>query len=124
MTTMQEALADKFLTPNSADAQAYFSDLMQRTYANSKYGDEGLSLSSGIPSKRQNKIHSGRASRKAARSRQALQKVGGIWNSQQPGLSIVKAIYAPADKPLCKVITNPRQVFKSQAAQALLDKGK
>ncbi len=106
MTTMQEALADKFLAP--AEVPIFLSDtadLMQRSYANEKYGAEGQSLRTGaegaIPSKRQNKIRSGRSGRKAANGRASLQAVGGL--SYRGPWDALKAAEKPADYPLCKL---------------------
>lgn len=114
MTTMQEALADRYLQAAEVpDFLADTADLMQRSFANPKYGNEGLALTNGesasdndgrragIPTRAQNKIRSGRAGRKAARSRQTLQAVGGL--SYKGPWDAIKASTKPADYVMCKL---------------------
>lgn len=112
MTTMQEALADRFLAAAEVpDFLQQTADLMQRTFSNEKYGNEGLRLSDsnnqtsqgagGIPSKRQNKSRSGKSSRRAARNRQLLQSVGGL--SYRGPWDVLKASSKPADYTMCRI---------------------
>jgi hypothetical protein len=106
MTTMQEALADKFLSAAEVpEFLAQTNDLMQRSFANPKYGAEGQSIKAGaegaIPSKRQNKIRSGRSGRKAANGRKDLQAVGGL--AYKGPWDALKASEKPADYAMCRL---------------------
>jgi hypothetical protein len=90
MPTMLEALAAKYKVHLSPDD---FADLQ----ANKTKATDTAPMGTEVPSKRQNAVRSGRASRKAARSRQALEAVGGVaghWT---------KAAMKPAGYPMCKV---------------------
>lgn len=61
------------------------------------YGPETFEPSGGAPSRRANKNRSGRAGRKAYNGRKWVQAVGGTSD-------MARAMYAPADKELCKVV--------------------
>jgi hypothetical protein len=115
MTTMQEALADKFLSAAEVpEFLAQTNDLMQRSFQNPKYGAEGQSIKAGaeggIPSKHQNKARSGRSARKSANGRRDLEAVGGL--SYRGPWDALKASEKPADYALCKL----EQEVKSRPA--------
>lgn len=116
MTTMQEALADKYLSAAEVpEFLAQTNDLMQRSFQNPKYGNEGQSIKAGaegaIPSKRQNKIRSGRSARKSANGRRALEAVGGL--SYRGPWDALKASEKPADYNMCRL---EQEVKSSRAA--------
>lgn len=128
MTTMQEALADKYLSASEVPdflQQTY--DLMQRSYANPKYGDEGLRLADsnnqtnqtgtsgpGIPSKRQNKIRSGRSARRAANNQATLAAVGGL--SYKGPWDAIKASAKPATYEMCRLESQHKTTNTKQTA--------
>ena len=129
MTTMQEALAARFL--QAAEIPTFLAetaDLMNRSYANEKYGNAGLALTNGenasdsqsttfrggIPTKSQNRIRSGRAGRRAARGRQTLAAVGGL--SYKGPWDAIKASTKPADYKLCRLKGDPNTGTKKRVA--------
>ena len=58
-----------------------------------------LTKTGGAPSRRYNKNTSGRASRKQANGLRSQQAVGGMKN-------LTKAMLAPADAKLCRIVPN------------------
>ena len=64
-----------------------------------------LKKTGAAPSRRSNKVQSGRAGRKTYQGQKAVSKVGGFRNE-------VDAIYAPADYELC-VVVDSRRGWKS-----------
>jgi len=90
VTTMQEALAARYQVHLTADDLVEMQENRTRSTDMAPMGTE-------VPSKRANKIRSGRASRRAAQNRQDMEAVGGVaghWT---------RAALKPADYPMCKV---------------------
>jgi hypothetical protein len=90
MTTMLEALAAKYKVHISPDEAA-------ELQANKTRSTDNAPMGTTVPSKRANRVRSGRASRRQWRSQQVAQAVGGVaghWT---------RAAQKPADYPMCKV---------------------
>lgn len=87
---MLEALADHYKVHLSPDDVA-------ELQANKTRSTDMAPMGTEVPSRRQNKMRSGRAARKQAQGQKALQAVGGVaghWT---------RAVLKPADYPMCKV---------------------
>jgi len=92
MPTMLEALAAHYKVHISPDDAA-------ELHANKTRATDNAPMETPVPSKRQNKVRSGRASRKSYQGRKVLEAVGGVsghWT---------KAATKPADYPMCKIVT-------------------
>jgi hypothetical protein len=92
VTSMQEALAAHYKVHLSTETLAELQENRTRSTDTCPMGTE-------VPSRAQNRIRSGRASRRAARNRQDLQAVGGVaghWT---------RAALKPADYDMCKIRT-------------------
>jgi hypothetical protein len=88
---MQEALASRYHVHLTTDDLVEMQENRTRSTDTAPMGTE-------VPSKRQNRIKSGRADRRAARNRQTAAAVGGVaghWT---------RAALKPADYNMCKVL--------------------
>jgi hypothetical protein len=93
MTTMLEALAARYKVQISLEE-------VEELQKNKTRATDLAPMGTEVPSRAQNRIRSGRASRRAYRNQQAAQAVGGVaghWT---------RATLKPADYHMCKVVPN------------------
>jgi hypothetical protein len=93
---MLEALADRYPSAQLTLTNSTLAELQ----ANLTRATTMAPMGTTVPSRHQNRIHSGRSSRRRQQTQKALQAVGGVaghWT---------KAVMKPADYEMCKVVRN------------------
>jgi hypothetical protein len=94
VTTMLEALANKYPTASLSNSE------LAEMQNNLTTATEKCPMGTEIPSRHANRQRSGRAARKAARSRQTLQAVGGVAGHWTKAANTTKY---PIGYEMCKV---------------------